>query len=221
MKTTALVQEMLSVDVDNPSYINALPSKTVTQLLPKWNAGENVRNYTKRIQHAWDYVKDDFEENKFMNLVRISVSANLGEIIDNFMAENEAEASRQTVKNLCEALNTKLDKRPSEYITEFISATKVPSESYSAYAHRLKELYKKGTESKGVMNSGERRLLVEQFFEGLPYSESATLKMVANDEEMMDVDKLALRAARSGKSRTPIALISDEADKEGQTESDE
>ena len=114
---------------------------------------------------------------------------------------DECEASDQTVEKLCETLNIKLDKRPSEYITEFKTATKVANESYSTYAHRLKELYKKGTESQGAMGQGERRLLVEQFFEGLPYSESQTLKMVATDAELLDVDQLALRAARSGAPR--------------------
>ena len=46
-------------------------SKTVSNLLPKWTSGENVRNYTKRIRHAWEFVKDEFDEKQFCNLVRI------------------------------------------------------------------------------------------------------------------------------------------------------
>ena len=118
-------------------------------------------------------------------------------------------------------MNTKLDKRPSEYITEFKSATKSPYESYSAFAHRLKELYKKGTECEGTMGQGERRLLVEQFLEGLNYSESMTLKMVATDAEMLDVDQLALRAARSGKPKKTINTIALQSDAEEDAEDDE
>ena len=205
----SVISKMVTPDTVNPEYImatdNGSKTKTVTQLLPKWSAGENIRNYTKRVAHAWEFVKGDFEEKKFCNLVRISVSANLGEIIDNYLTENESPS----VQGLCEALTTKLDKRPSEYISEFKSATRGPSESYTAYAHRLRELYKKGTETTGKMNSGEKRLLVEQFLEGIPYSESSTLKLVASDEEMLDVDALAKRAARTSKPREAVTTIAE------------
>ena len=58
------------------------------------------------------------------------------------------------------------------------------------------------------MGQGERRMLVEQFLEGLPYSESSTLKLVATDSEMLDVDQLALRASRSGKPKQAVTAIS-------------
>ena len=203
--TTTFVQKLVAPEFTNPSYIMStteLNSKTVQQMVPKWTASENVRNYTKRLTHAWEFVKKDaYDEKKFLDLVRISVSANLGEIIDNFLEEQKNTPTNITIDNLCKTLNTKLDKRPSEYITEFKAATKSPNESYNAFAHRLTELYKKGTETKGNMGSGEKRLIVEQFLEGLPYAESSTLKMVATDAELLDVDQLALRAARSGKPR--------------------
>ena len=209
--TSAYVQKMVSPETFNTNFIMSTDNKnktseSVSKLLPKWTTGENVRNYTKRIQHAWNFVKDNFEQEKFINLVRISVTANMGEIIDNFLDEH-TDATNRTVEKLCQALVTKLDKRPSEYITEFKTTSKLPSESYSAYAHRLKELYKKGTECAGAMGQGERRLLVEQFLEGLPYSESSTLKLVASDKEMLDVDQLALRASRSGKPKRNVAVV--------------
>ena len=152
-------------------------------------------------------MKDNFDEKKFLDLVRISVSDQLGEIIDKYFESHSSDESKIKVEELCKVLNTRLDKRPSEYITDFKAATKAPNESYSAYAHRLKELYKKGTECACTMGQGERRLLVEQFLEGLPYSESATLKLVATDAEMLDVDELALRASRSGKPRKKVNYV--------------
>ena len=211
----SFVKKMVAPNLARPDYImstdigNKDMTKTVSHLLPKWSAGEDIRNYTKRLQHAWKFVKGDFDEKKFCNLVRISVSANLGEIIDNYLQETEESAV--TLKGLCETLNKRLDKCPSEYITEFKMATKGSTESYSAYAHRLRELYKKGTGMEGgKMGPGEKRLLVEQFLEGVPFSESATLKLVATDEEMLDVDALALRASRSGKRRRNVTSVTNE-----------
>ena len=104
------VQKMVTPETLNPTYImtaGAKTSESVNKLLPKWTAGENVRNYTKRIEHAWDFVKGEFDEAKFINLVRISVSASVGEIIDNFLDET-TEANERTVEKLCQVLVTKL-----------------------------------------------------------------------------------------------------------------
>ena len=214
LNNTGLVKKMIAPETFTPDFICADgndgkpdKTKTVQHLLPKWSVGEDIRNYTKRLQHAWEFVKGEFDQRKFCNLVRISVSSNLGEIIDNYF--QETDETDINLEGLCKVLNQKLDKRPSEYITDFKMATKGATESYSAYAHRLRELYKKGTElADGKMGSGEKRLLVEQFLEGIPYSESSTLKLVATDAEMMDVDALAIRASRTSKPRKQVSTIS-------------
>ena len=207
---TSLARHLLKSDLPKPDFImnTSHTTKEVSNMLPKWTAGENVRNYTRRLKHAWEFVKtSNFDENKFLNLVRISVSAQIGELIDDFLEENKDNAENLNVEKLCQNLIKKLDKQPSEYISDFKSATKAASESHSAYAHRLKKLFKKGTETTGKMGQGECRLLVEQFLEGLPHSEATTLKLVANDEEMLDVDLLALRASRSGKPRKTVSSV--------------
>ena len=198
----SMINRMLAQpELLNPDFVatttDKATSKSVSSLLPKWISGENVRNYTQRVKHTWQFVKGDFNEQKFCSLVRIGASAQLGEIIDNYLTSCEEANETATVDKLCEDLVEKLDKRPSEYISEFKNIQKHASESYSSFAHRLQELYKKGTETKGKMGQGERRMLVEQFFDGIPYEEAATLKMVATDEEMLDVTLLALRAGRS------------------------
>ena len=207
---TSLARHLLKSDLPKPDFImnTSHTTKEVSNMLPKWTAGENVRNYTRRLQHAWEFVKtSNFDENKFLNLVRISVSAQIGELIDDFLEENKNNKENLNVEKLCQNLIKKLDKQPSEYISDFKSATKAATESHSAYAHRLKKLFKKGTETTGKMGQGECRLLVEQFLEGLPHSEATTLKLVANDEEMLDVDLLALRASRSGKPRKTVSSV--------------
>ena len=214
--TTGMLQKMIAPATFDGNFIMTTSekkpdSKTVSNLLPKWTAGENVRNYTKRISHAWEFVKENFDQKKFCNLVRISVSNDLGEIIDNYFTKNK---ENYTVEGLCGELIKKLDKRPAEYLTDFKTIQKLPSESYSAYAHRLKELYKKGTEISGELSSGEIKLLIEQFYDGLPSSEAATLKMVATEEEMKDIDALALRASRCPKSRRVATVVKTEAKKD-------
>ena len=155
-------------------------------------------------------------------MVRISVGSQIGELIDDFLEENkDKDATDRTVEKLCQNLIKKLDKQPSEYISDFKYATKAANESHSAYAHRLKKLFKKGTENTGKMGQGECRLLVEQFLEGLPHSEATTLKLVANDDEMLDVDLLALRASRSGKPRKPVNSLSKPNSPESQPETTE
>ena len=212
---TSMVQKMVAPASFDGSYVMTTTaekkpdSKTVSNLLPKWTAGENVRNYTKRISHAWEFVKENFDQKKFCNLVRISVSNDLGEIIDNYFAKGN-----YTVEGLCDEIIKKLDKRPQEYLSDFKAIQKLPSESYSAYGHRLKELYKKGTELSGELGPGEIKLLIEQFFDGLPSSEAATLKMVATEEEMKDIDALALRASRCPKPRRVTTVIETESKKD-------
>ena len=202
--STPMINRLLAPSLVQPDIVattvgsDKATSKTVSSLLPKWTSAENVRNYTQRVKHTWEFVKGDFDESKFCSLVRIGVSAQLGEIIDNYLLRCKDAEEAATVEKLCDDLVEKLDKRPSEYISEFKSIQKQTSESYSSFAHRLQELYKKGTGTTGKMSQGEIRLLVEQFLEGLPHSEALTLKMVATNEEMGDLAKLALRAARCG-----------------------
>ena len=83
-----------------PTDDQSKKTKTVTQLLPKWSPGESIRNYTKRVTHAWEFIKDDYEEKKFCLLIRITSTADIWEIIDNYLSENE----RSTVIELCETL---------------------------------------------------------------------------------------------------------------------
>ena len=218
-ESTKFVTQIIKPPRISPDFImtteeEKTTSKSVTGLLPKWSAGENIRNYTQRLKHAWEYVKNSFDEKKFCNLVRITVSSNLGEIIDNYTLQT----SEVTVDGLCKELILKLDRQPAEYIADFKSAQKGSTESYSAFAHRLLQLYKKGTQQTGELGEGEKRLLVEQFLDSLPFSEASTLKLIATEEELKNIDALALRASRTRKPKRPISslmAIGDEASKEG------
>ena len=197
-----LVELMAPKVVQNSNFIGTLASnqtsKTVLGLLPKYETSTDIRGYTQRIKHTWNFIKmEGFDEKKFCNLVRLGVSSTLGEILDNWLSKTGPD--QVTVDNMIEEILLKLDQRPSEYISELKTVRKLPNESYSVFAHRLTELFKKGI-SGNQISQGAKRLLIEQFFHGIGESEAMTLRLVANDEELKDISKLAIRAARLGKT---------------------
>ena len=109
------------------------------------------------------------------------------------------DEKRISFEAITEELLSVLDLQKSEYLRDFGWISKRPNESYTGYALRLKRLYQKGTGQKKISPS-EKLYMVEQFFNGLNSSESTALRLVATEEEMKCVDKLAKRAARSKNS---------------------
>ena len=109
------------------------------------------------------------------------------------------DEKRISFEAITEELLSVLDLQKSEYLRDFGSISKRPNESYTGYALRLKRLYQKGTGQKKISPS-EKLYMVEQFLNGLNSSESTALRLVATEEEMKCVAKLAKRAARSKNS---------------------
>jgi hypothetical protein len=74
-------------------------------------------------------------------------------------------------------------------------------ESHIAFAMRIQRLFNLGTGQENDTSAASKRLIVETFFNGLPLNEASALRLVATEEELTDVDKLAKRAARSGRTQ--------------------
>ena len=168
-----------------------MSTKDATNLVPKWKPGDNIVPFCKKIENAWEYCRaEDFDEKKFCQILRLQLPADAAEIFDNMEAEKQS-----TVKEVANAIKLALDKQKSEYMQEFAEVTKQAAESYNAYALRVKRLYLRGTGTSSL-SAGEKVMLVETFLNGLPSSESTTLRLVASDAEMISIDDLSKRAAR-------------------------
>ena len=57
------------------------------------------------------------------------------------------------------------------------------------------------------MTERDHKLIVEAFLNGLPTSESTALRLVASDDEMQSVDKLAKRASRTARTQKPVNAV--------------
>ena len=193
------------------ALVHAISTKEVSQLLPRRKTGEDIKDFTKKIESAWQYAKaETFDEKKFCQLLRINLDSDTSQVFDNL-----SSADQESVSAIVKELNSKLDRTPIEYLRMFQQATKLPTESYSAFAMRLKRLYATGTsgQATATLSKGEQSVIVEQFLSGLPANERTALRMVATEEESQDVELLAKRAARSrpgGEDLQPVCTLKEQ-----------
>ena len=101
------------------------------------------------------------------------------------------------------AIMEALDEDPGEYLIRFNEATKKSNETYSAFCIRLISLYLRG---QGENNNYELKTrdqisLVHGFLQGIDQSHAASLRLVASDDELADVQLLARRAQKLNRSR--------------------
>jgi hypothetical protein len=173
--------------------VYTMSSKEAAYIVPKWNIAENIVNFCKKVQSAWEYCEgESFEETKFLKILRLSLPTDVAEVYDNL-----PEDQRKTVALVTENLIVALDKDKAEYLRDLSELRKQPSESFTSYGIRVKRLYIRGTGmSSKTLTSGEKIMLVEKFFDGLTIAESSSLRMTATDDELKDLDKLVKRAAR-------------------------
>ena len=169
-----------------------MTTREATTLIPKWSAGENIGNFCKKIEAAWDYCKsENFEEEKFCKILKLQLHTDAAEVMDNM-----SEGDKKDVSKITKELRSRLDKQKSEYLREFSEVTKRPNEGYNEFALRIKRLYKQGTDSATVPTAGEERMMVETFLNGLPENEGSALRLVSTEEEQDCIDKMAKRAGR-------------------------
>lgn len=177
-------------------------AKDASHLIPRYQSGENIANYVKKIRTAWTYcASEGLTEEKFCQILRLHLPVDAAEIMDSLPDEK-----MNNVNDVTTALLSVLDQQNSEYLQEFSSARKKATESYSGFALRLKRLYSRGT-GQSAITVGENHLICEHFLNGLQDNDATALRLVATEEEMSNVTLLAKRAAKcrgtpGGSSRT-------------------
>ena len=180
-----------SMPLEKTTIIAAISAKDAASLMPRYLAGETINNYVEKIRNAWSYCKGEgFREDKFCQILRLNLPTDAAQVMDNM-----EEDKKTNVEEITREILSQLDLQTSEYLREFSTITKRPTESYSAYALRLRRLYKRGTGQK-ESTTAEKSLMVETFLKGLNISESTALRLVASEKEMKNLDQLVKRAAR-------------------------
>ena len=101
------------------------------------------------------------------------------------------------------AIMEALDEDPGEYLSRFNEATKRSNETYSAFCIRLISLYLKGQGESNNYKLTERdqKSLIHGFLQGIDQGHAASLRLVANDTEVKDVQALAKREQKLTRSR--------------------
>ena len=199
-----------------------LNSSEILRLCPKPLHDDTVRNFTKRITKAWELCSDSITENKFLSLCVIN-GGPYAPAMETYISESTAP----TVTLMCQQLLKIYDYTQAEYVAEFKSATILPGENVARFAQRLKSLFMKAYKVSGSpseLSVGERRLLVESFLDALPHSDGRLLRLVATQSELLDVDKLAIRASRTIRrtvSESPVTTIGDKPDDEEKQSSED
>ena len=193
--TESDVQDIMFSHASPVTQVNiaTMSNADASRLIPKMTSADKIRDFCKKINDAWDLCKasgNDFPEASFCQILRINLGSEAREVVDNLTSGNQAK-----VDEIVKALKDKLDKTPIEYLNEYNSATKQPTETHAQFSLRLKKLYKAGTGCDTISDS-EGKILVEKFLSGLDLAEASALRLIADDTERGDCEKLAKRAAR-------------------------
>ena len=203
----SLIQTLVKTEDTAVSPVNAMTLKETTSLCPKWNADDNVTAFTKRIGHAWTLCHaGDCDQAQFCAVLRLNLPQNAAEVFDSLPPNDQKDVQKVT-----EALQQRLGRQESDYLTEFVSATKTDTETHMQFAMRCERLYNWGT-GKATSDSETKRdkkMIVEAFIKGLPLQEQSAIRLVASDTELLDVHQLAKRAQRTTKTQKPINLVSE------------
>lgn len=198
---TSDIYNMLSTEHEPTALIATMTLKEATSMVPRWQSHDNIATYCKKIKNAWELCEaDGFTEEKFCKVLRLHMSESAAQVFDNLGTEK-----KKKVDDVTSALMTRLDRQQIEYLQDYSTAQKGPLESHSAFALRIQRLFNLGTGQDSETSTASKRLIVETFLNGLPLNEASALRLVASDTELTDVDELAKRAARSG--RTQITTV--------------
>ena len=202
---------------NDTAIIAAMTTKEATNIVPRWNPQENIVAYCKKVENAWNICQaENFTEEKFCQLLRLQSPESAAQVFDNMNDDK-----KKKVSDVKAALLLRLDRQQNEYLQDFANVQKGALENHNAFALRVQRLYVLGTGDGTAITARDKKLIVEAFLKGLPQSEQSALRLVATDSEMLDVDALAKRAARSARTQTTVNAVSDEPkkmpDKQGMT----
>ena len=179
--------------------MSKLTAKGACSIIPKWRENETISDYCNRVRDAWEYCKDEsFEEDKFCRILKLYLPDNACQLV------RSLETSAQLkVESILTQLMDGLGRRKHDYLQELSTTRKDPNETHIAFAQRIRRLYQQGTGSTGALTENDKKLMVNFFLRGLPANEESSLRLVASDTEMTDVQLLANRASRS---RNPVIV---------------
>ena len=179
--------------------MSKLTAKGACSIIPKWRENETISDYCNRVRDAWEYCKDEsFEEDKFCRILKLYLPGNAHQLVKSL--ETSAQLK---VESILTQLMNGLGRRTHEYLQELSTTRKDSNETHIAFAQRILRLYQQGTGSTGALTENDKKLIVDFFLRGLPANEEASLRLVASDTEMTDVQLLAKRASRS---RNPVIV---------------
>ena len=176
-----------------------LTIKGACSIIPKWREDDTIADYCNRVRDAWEYCKDEsFEEDKFCKIVKLYLPHNARQLVNSL-----EKAEQVKVESILKQLTNGLGRREHDYLQELSTTRKDQNETHIAFAQRIRRLYQQGTSSTGALTENDKKLMVDFFLRGLPANEEASLRLVASDTEMTDVQLLANRASRS---RNPVIV---------------
>jgi len=185
------------------SVIAPISTKEAANLIPRWGTDDNIVAYCKKIENAWDLCNgEQFNQEKFCQILRLHLPAAPAQVYDNMTKEE-----RKDVSNVVKALLSRLGRQENEYLQEFSAIKKGPLETHNSFALRVQRVYALGTGGITTLTDRDNKLIVEAYLNGLPTSESTALRLVASDEEMKSVDKLAIRASRTSRTQKPVNAV--------------
>ena len=201
--TSGDVKELLRFKSTPRTVVCAtMTNKEANNYIPNWEKDDGIMSFCQKIELAWDVCKkQSFDEEQFCIMLRLHLPTKAGDVVNAMTPDNQ-----KLVAEIVKTLRKHLGGQQLEYLQEFSSVTKDASETHQEYALRVKRLYMLGTGSSNNFNATEKKIIVEHFLRGLPSHEQSSVRLVATDDEMADVDKLALRAGRSGKTQHVNAL---------------
>jgi len=209
------VLSLLAARTEQPSFLanntaivaTTMSTKEATNIVPRWTAQDNIVAYCKKVENAWKICQaDGLTEEKFCQILRLQLPEAAAQVFDNLN-----ESNMKVVAEIKKALLSHLDRQENDYLQEFASVQKEPSENHNTYALRVQRLYVMGTGENSTggnsVSARDKKLIVEAFLKGLPRSEQSALRLVATDDEMQDVNALAKRASRSARTQTAVNAV--------------
>ena len=187
--------------------VNALTAKDVYQFLKcdktnihdLWNHLEDVKKQivdNEIIDGSGTSAK--ITEKSFMSYIKLKLPLEQRHIYDRL-----SEGDQEDFKKSRTAIIQALDDDPGEYLYKFNSATKRSDETYTAFSIRLISYYLKGhgEPNSYQLKDRDQQTLVQGFLMGIDQTSAASIRLVATDDEMKDVQKLAKRAHKLVRSR--------------------
>ena len=201
--TSSDVKEMFQFKSTPRTVLCAsMTNKEANNYIPNWEKDDGVMSFCQKIELAWNVCnKQSFDQEQFCIMLRLHLPQKAGDVVNAMTPDDQKK-----VVKIVEKLRKHLGGQELEYLREFSSVTKDASETHQEYALRVKRLYMLGTGSSNDFNATEKKIIVEHFLRGLPPHEQSSVRLVATDTEMADIDQLALRAGRSGKTQHVNAL---------------